>query len=87
MPSQKKPDDPSQKKPANAFKHGIFAAVMIAPGEDPEEFEELHAELVREWEPDWATETDRSRPCKRPLAKAQAAEIPPSRNVQEFSQS
>ena len=52
MPSQKKPDDPSQKKPANAFKHGIFAAVMIAPGEDPEEFEELHAELVREWEPD-----------------------------------
>ena len=47
-----------QKKPTNAFKHGVFAAVTIAPGEDPKEFEELHAELIREWEPDGATEKE-----------------------------
>ena len=47
-----------EKKPTNAFKHGVFAAVTIAPGEDPKEFEKLHADLVREWEPNGATETE-----------------------------
>jgi hypothetical protein len=46
------------KKLTNAFKHGVFAAVMIAPGEDPKEFEELRADLIREWEPDGKTETE-----------------------------
>lgn len=45
------------KRP-NAQKHGVFAAAPIIPGEDPQEFEELCATLVKEWTPDGATEVD-----------------------------
>jgi hypothetical protein len=49
--------DNQQKRP-NAYKHGIFAAMTIIPGEDPEEFEKLHADLIEEWIPAGATEED-----------------------------
>jgi hypothetical protein len=42
----------------NALKHGVFADAVILPGEDPEEFEELHNSLKREWNPDGPTEDD-----------------------------
>jgi hypothetical protein len=45
------------KRP-NALKHGVFSATAILPGEDPEEFEELHSSLIEEWMPDGATEED-----------------------------
>jgi hypothetical protein len=37
---------------ANAFKHGVFAGMMILPWEDPREFEKLCSSLVDEWKPD-----------------------------------
>lgn len=46
-----------QKKP-NAYKHGVFSATPIIPGEDPREFAKLHLELMLEWHPDGATEED-----------------------------
>jgi hypothetical protein len=45
------------KRP-NALKHGIFSATAILPGEDPQEFEELHCSLIEEWMPHGATEDD-----------------------------
>jgi hypothetical protein len=45
-------------RPPNAYKHGIFSRTTIVPGEDPEEFEGLHSDMVREWAPDGATEED-----------------------------
>jgi hypothetical protein len=50
---------PKQKwKRPNAHKHGAFSATAIFPGEDEQEFEELHAALVEEWMPVGATEED-----------------------------
>ena len=45
-------------KQPNAQKHGVFAEMAILPGEVPEEFEELHSDLVEEWAPAGATEED-----------------------------
>ena len=45
------------KRP-NATKHAVFAATAILPGENPEEFAELHRRLIDEWQPDGATEEE-----------------------------
>jgi hypothetical protein len=45
------------KRP-NAQKHGVFSATAILPGEDEQEFEELHTALTEEWKPVGATEED-----------------------------
>jgi hypothetical protein len=45
-------------KHPNAYKHGLFSRTMIVPGEDRQEFEALHSDLIREWMPDGATEED-----------------------------
>lgn len=45
-------------KHPNAFKHGVFAETAILPGEDRQEFEELHAHSLEEWKPDGPTEED-----------------------------
>jgi hypothetical protein len=42
----------------NATKHGIFSQQAVLPGEDPEEFLELYADLVAEWSPTGPTEED-----------------------------
>jgi hypothetical protein len=47
-----------KSKRPNALKHGAFSATAILPGEDPQEFEELHYSLTEEWMPDGATEED-----------------------------
>ena len=42
----------------NAFKHGAFAEAVILPGEDINEFKELHQSLINEWKPEGPTEHD-----------------------------
>jgi hypothetical protein len=42
----------------NATTHGIFSQQAVLPGEDPEEFEALHADLVAEWLPMGPTEEE-----------------------------
>jgi hypothetical protein len=49
--------DHKRKRP-NAQKHVVFATCPIIPGEDREEFSELHSALVAEWMPVSATEED-----------------------------
>lgn len=62
------------KRP-NALRHGVFSATAILPGEDRQEFEELHNSLIREWQPDGDTESDavldiaKSIWCKRRVQK------------------
>ena len=46
------------KRP-NAQKHGVFAEPLILPGEDPHEFEALHAALIEEWNPSGPSEESR----------------------------
>src|SRR6516225_4885067 len=46
-------------KRSNAQKHGVFAAPLILPGEDPHEFEALHAALIEEWYPSGPSEESR----------------------------
>jgi len=46
------------KQPPNALKHGAFSEVTILPGEDPQEFERLHRDLIQEWSPSGPTEHD-----------------------------
>ena len=46
------------KRP-NAQKHGVFAEPLILPGEDPREFEALHAALIAEWNPSGPSEQSR----------------------------
>jgi hypothetical protein len=48
----------SKNKNQNAVKHGAFAEVVILPGEDVREFEELHQALINEWNPDGPAELD-----------------------------
>ena len=48
----------SKNKNQNAVKHGVFAEVVILPGEDVKEFEELHQSLINEWNPDGPAEHD-----------------------------
>ena len=45
-------------KQPNAQKHGVFSATMIVPGENRQEFEELHSAVIQEWAPAGATEED-----------------------------
>ena len=47
-----------RSRPPNALKHGAFSKTAILPGEDPQEFEELHFSLIGEWAPVGATEED-----------------------------
>jgi hypothetical protein len=46
------------KRP-NAQRHGVFAEPLILPGEDPREFEALHAALIEEWDPSGPSEQSR----------------------------
>ena len=48
-----------RRKRSNAQKHGVFAEPLILPGEDPREFEALHAALIEEWNPSGPTEESR----------------------------
>src|SRR6516164_8070892 len=43
-------------KRANAQTHGAFAEPLILPGEDPREFEVIHAALIEEWFPSGLSE-------------------------------
>jgi hypothetical protein len=45
-----------RRKRSNAQKHGVFAEPLILPGEDPREFEALHAALIEEWAPSGPSE-------------------------------
>jgi hypothetical protein len=47
-----------KRKRPNALKHGVFSINPTIPGEDPREFEELHAALINEWNPSDLTEQD-----------------------------
>jgi hypothetical protein len=38
-------------KRANALKHGFYSGAPLIPGEDPDEFNKLYAELIDEWKP------------------------------------
>jgi hypothetical protein len=49
---------PKRRRP-NALKHGVFSVCPTIPGEDPRQFQELHAELIEEWKPSGPTEEDR----------------------------
>ena len=41
-----------------ALRHGGFSKIAILPGEDPDEFEQLHRGLIEEWRPNGPTEDD-----------------------------
>jgi hypothetical protein len=45
-----------RRKRANAQTHGVFAESLILPGEDPREFQTIHAALIEEWEPSGLSE-------------------------------
>jgi hypothetical protein len=49
---------PKWKHP-NAQKSGVFAEPLILPGEDPREFEAIHAALIEEWYPSGPSEQGR----------------------------
>ena len=40
----------SRKRP-NALKQGFYTGAPLIPGEDPDEFNKLYAELIDEWKP------------------------------------
>src|SRR5262249_51020072 len=40
----------AKAKRLNAIKHGAFSQMTLLPGEDPEEFEALHAGVRDEWD-------------------------------------
>jgi hypothetical protein len=42
----------------NALKHGLTAASVVIPGEDPAQLDTLHAELLEAWQPADAMEAD-----------------------------
>lgn len=42
----------------NAVRHGAFAKATILPGEDPQEFQKLFFDLVKEWNPVGPVEQD-----------------------------
>src|SRR6516165_2050575 len=48
-----------RRKCSNSQKHGVFAEPLILPGEDPREFEALHAALIEEWTPSGPSEQSR----------------------------
>jgi hypothetical protein len=45
------------KRP-NALKHGFYTGAPLIPGEDPDEFNNLYAELIDEWKPSGPTLRD-----------------------------
>jgi len=45
------------KRP-NALKHGFYSGSPLIPGEDPDEFNNLYAELIDEWKPSGPTLRD-----------------------------
>jgi len=47
-----------QLKQPNAYKHGVYSQIALAPGEDGDEFEALCADLNKEWMPTGETEED-----------------------------
>jgi hypothetical protein len=47
-----------KRKRPNAQKHGVFSVSPIIPGEDPQEFEELHSALFDEWKPSSVTQEE-----------------------------
>ena len=47
-----------KKRPHNALKHGAFAKAAILPGENQQEFDELHSALIEEWTPCGPTEEE-----------------------------
>ena len=49
----------TKQRNQNAVKHGAFAGALILPGEDIEEFRNLHASLVDEWSPEGPSEDDK----------------------------
>src|SRR5262245_23199499 len=49
----------AKAKKLNAIKHGAFSQMTLLPGEDPEEFEALHAALRDEWNPEGPTQEDK----------------------------
>jgi hypothetical protein len=71
----------SKNKNQNAVKHGAFTEVVILPGEDVREFEELHQSLIMEWNPDGPAELDAVSTLakclwrKRRLARYQQNEV------------
>jgi hypothetical protein len=48
----------AHRKGPNALKHGAFAKVTLLPGEEPQQFIRLLAELFLEWQPSGPTEQD-----------------------------
>ena len=42
----------------SALKHGIYSGMTLLPGEDPEEFEKFHKELIAEYGPEGPSERD-----------------------------
>jgi hypothetical protein len=48
----------SKAKRPNALKHGAFTKTAFVPGENPDEFEDLHSRLCSEWNPVGPTERD-----------------------------
>jgi alkanesulfonate monooxygenase SsuD/methylene tetrahydromethanopterin reductase-like flavin-dependent oxidoreductase (luciferase family) len=47
------------RKGRNAQKSGVFAEPLVLPGEDPREFEAIHAALIAEWNPSGPSEESR----------------------------
>src|SRR5215472_12906449 len=47
-----------KRKRPNALKHGFYAGTPLIPGEDPDEFNKLYAELIDEWKPSGPTLRD-----------------------------
>jgi hypothetical protein len=48
----------SKCKRPNALKHGFYTGAPLIPGEDPDEFNNLYAELIDEWKPSGPTLRD-----------------------------
>ncbi|HET8918767.1 MAG TPA: hypothetical protein VFN27_03715 [Xanthobacteraceae bacterium] len=67
-----------RRKRSNAQTHGVFAEPLILPGEDPREFEALHAALIKEWTP--------SGPSEQSLVYGIADAMWRKRRSQEFVQ-
>ena len=47
-----------KRKRPNALKHGFYSGAPLIPGEDPDEFNKLYAELIDEWKPSGPTLRD-----------------------------
>jgi hypothetical protein len=52
---QRRRVDPPAPRPS-AFKHGVYSAMVVLPGEDPEEYNALLQSLIDEWQPSGPSE-------------------------------